>query len=194
MTTPATEPTYGAEGWPVPMRQSDLNGHSMKGQPMALNISLHQLERGAVSLQGELDTAALDLDPRDDLVQFSQPLRYQLSVERLGESLIARGRLELPLQCTCIRCLRRFDTAMTLDGWACHIPLEGEDEAAVTHDVVDLTPYLREDILLALPQHPLCESGCCGLPSTPHTETSRTGAWPEDHDPSVWAELDKLKL
>lgn len=161
---------------------------------MALNVSLHQLEREAVGLQGELDVAALDLDPRDDLVRFSKPLRYQLSIERLGESLVARGRLELPLECTCVRCLRRFDAAVTLDGWACHVPLEGEDRAAVTHDVVDLTPYLREDILLALPQHPLCESGCRGLPSMPHTESPRTGGRPEDHDQSVWAELDKLKL
>jgi uncharacterized metal-binding protein YceD (DUF177 family) len=142
-----------------------------------------------------LAVAALDLDPRDDLVQFPRPLRYDFTVERLGAGLIAQGRLELPLHCICVRCLRPFDWSLTLAHWACHVPLEGEDRAAVAHDVVDLTAYLREDILLALPQHPLCESGCSGRPSAPRQEVPHASLdRPTEPDVSVWAELDKLKF
>lgn len=162
---------------------------------MELEINVRHLERGPIVLQGELAVAALDLDPRDDLVQFPRPLRYNFTVERLGAGLIAQGCLELPLHCICVRCLRPFDRSLTLAHWACHVLLEGEDRATVTHDLVDLTPYVREDILLALPQHPLCELGCSGWPSAlrqevPHASLGR----PIEPDMSVWAELDKLKF
>lgn len=162
---------------------------------MALEINVRHLERGAVGLEGELEVAALELDPRDDLVQFLQPLRYDLTVERMGQGLVVQGRLELSLHCTCVRCLRPFDRALALLDWACHVPLEGEDHATISHDVVDLTPYVREDILLALPQHPLCESGCRGLPSAPRGDVPQAGQGrPRKGDVSVWAELDKLKF
>ena len=50
--------------------------------------------------------------------------------------------------------------ARALDG---HLPLEGEEAVSVVNDCVDLTPYVREDILLEFPQHPLCEPECRGL-------------------------------
>jgi len=60
-------------------------------------------------------------------------------------------------------------------------------------DCVDLTPFLREDILLTLPQHPLCKPDCRGLSqfaaggaSGPTSQTN-AGA-------SAWAALNKLKL
>ena len=42
------------------------------------------------------------------------------------------------------------------------MPLEGEEKANVINDLVDLTPYLREDIVLAFPQHPLCRPNAAG--------------------------------
>jgi len=162
---------------------------------MALEINVRHLERGPVGLEGELGMEVLDPDPRDDLVQFPDPVRYNLIVERLGAGLVVQGNLELPLRCICVRCLRPFKRVLALAPWSCHIPLEGEDEAAITHDIVDLTPYVREDILLALPQHPLCEPECRGLPSAPWREVPDTGLdRPKAHDVSVWAELDKLKF
>ena len=54
-----------------------------------------------------------------------------------------------------------------VDPWIADLPLVGEEKVAVDNDCVDLTPYLREDILLAFPQHPLCEPDCRGLPKAP---------------------------
>jgi len=61
--------------------------------------------------------------------------------------------------------------------------------------LLDLTPYAREDILLAFPQHPLCDPGCRGLPQKSSGEpvnANNTGH--NEADLSAWAELDKLKL
>jgi len=160
-----------------------------------LEINVCHLERGPISLQGEMEIEFLDPDPRDDLVQYPDRLQYDLTVEQFGDGVVIQGRLALPLRCVCVRCLRSFDRVLTLASWSCFVPLEGEERAAVTHDLVDLTPYVREDILLALPQHPLCEPGCCGLPPAPRNEIPDAGRdRPVAHDVSVWAELDKLKL
>ena len=60
------------------------------------------------------------------------------------------------------------------------------------NDSVDLTPYLREDIFLAFPQHPLCKSDCRGLAAR-KPETGRRVDSPQA-GASPWAALDKLKL
>jgi uncharacterized metal-binding protein YceD (DUF177 family) len=53
-----------------------------------------------------------------------------------------------------------------------------------------LTPFVREDILLDFPQHPLCKPDCAGLNSKP----ARKFKAAEKPAPDVWAKLDKLKL
>jgi uncharacterized metal-binding protein YceD (DUF177 family) len=58
-------------------------------------------------------------------------------------------------------------------------------------DCVDLTPFLREDILLALPQHPLCSSDCKGL-LRKYEREAIPGSGRDK--PSAWSELDKLDL
>jgi uncharacterized metal-binding protein YceD (DUF177 family) len=73
------------------------------------------------------------------------------------------------------------------------LELDGPDPVKVQNDVVDLTPYVREDIFLAFPQHPLCDPECRGLVSEPPTGVeSRSGVGPSMA--SAWAALDKLKL
>jgi uncharacterized metal-binding protein YceD (DUF177 family) len=73
--------------------------------------------------------------------------------------------------------------------------LQGEEKVLISNDSVDLTSYLREDILLAFPQHPLCKPECGGLPSPLRNAASDPGAVQKSKETSsAWAELDKLKL
>jgi uncharacterized metal-binding protein YceD (DUF177 family) len=58
---------------------------------------------------------------------------------------------------------------------------------------VDLTPFLREDILLELPQHPLCKPDCSGL-KKPKAGKSKKNSPGATADSSAWSELDKLKF
>src|SRR6185436_222043 len=105
----------------------------------------------------------LDIEIRDEVIRLSEPLRYDLEVQQLDDGLLVRGRLNLKLDCECVRCLKPFQHELRLDEWTCHLPLQGEDAVKVMNDCVDLTPYLREDILLEFPQHPVCDTGCGGL-------------------------------
>lgn len=157
-----------------------------------LTFNLHQLETKNLRLQGALPVAELDLDSRDEMVRATQPLRFDLELQQVEHAVLAQGTLELKLDCQCVRCLKAFQTTLKLEHYACHIPLSGEDKALVINDSVDLTPYLREDIFLAFPQHPLCKRDCRGL--VPKKTKAGGGVGTQDDGSSPWAALDKLKL
>jgi uncharacterized protein len=155
-----------------------------------LKVNLRHLEEDGLKMTGELPVSELDLDIHDELIHVEKPLRYKLAVELLNDAVLVTGTLTLPLECECSRCLKKFATELKLKGWALHLPLEGEDKVAVENDCVDLTPWVREDILLDFPQHPLCKPDCAGLKS----KTAHKVQAVEKPDLDVWAKLDKLKL
>ena len=155
-----------------------------------LKVNLRHLDEHEIHLQGELPVAALDLGVNDELVRAEKALRYDLNAELLHDAVLVTGSLALPLACECARCLKKFKTELKLTGWAAHLPLEGEDKVAVENDCVDLTPFVREDILLDFPQHPLCKPDCAGLKS----KTARKVEAVEKPASDAWAKLDKLKL
>ena len=162
---------------------------------MPLLINIRHLEHKTVTLQGELPAAELDLGGIDELIQANSPLHHDLVAERHERSILVQGRLGLKLLCECVRCLKGFEYPMNFDSWSCLLPLEGEDKALVSNDCVDLTPYLREDIVLAFPQHPLCEPGCRGLLAASSNGTrSSSGASIAGGSSAAWTELNKLKL
>jgi uncharacterized protein len=155
-----------------------------------LKINLRHLEENGLHLKGELPVAELDLGVNDELVRAEKPLRYDLNVEQLHDAVLVTGSLVLPLDCECARCLKPFRTELKLAGWAAHLPLEGEDKVPVENDCVDLTPFVREDMLLDFPQHPLCRPDCAGLKK----KAARKAETAEKSAAAVWDKLDKLKL
>jgi uncharacterized protein len=159
-----------------------------------LKVNLRHLDEHGLHLLGEVTAAELDLGVTDELIHADKPLQYDLSVELLGDAVLATGTLALPLECECARCLKRFDTELRLSGWAAHLPLEdqeeGEEKVPIDNDCIDLTPFIREDILLNFPQRPLCKPDCAGLKS----KAARKPKTEEEPVLEVWAKLDKLKL
>jgi uncharacterized metal-binding protein YceD (DUF177 family) len=162
---------------------------------MPLRVNLRHLELHNLTLTGELSMAELDLaDVQEDMVRFTHPLQHELEVQKLDDSVLLRGRLVLPLDCECVRCLKPFQHKLELVDWACCLPLEGEDRVSVVDDSVDLTPILREDILLAFPAHPVCDPECGGLAGKQAGSTKDRATSPTDESSSAWSELDKLKF
>lgn len=159
-----------------------------------LQVNLEHLVRREVRLQGQLAVEALDIDTRDEMIRLGGPLLYELEVSRVTDELVVQGTLELELDCTCVRCLRPVVHRVRLSNWQCVIPLTGPERVIPEGDLVDLTPFVREDILLAFPLHPLCEPGCPGLP---YSEPGRARS-PQSLDglasPSVWSKLDELEF
>ena len=161
---------------------------------MPLLVNLRHLEAHNVNLEGELPLEELDIDPRDEMIQAVGPLTHNLEVQSVEGGLLVQGRLGLRLACKCVRCLKSFARNLKLD-WTRHLPFQGEESVTVVSDCVDLTPYIREDILLEFPQHPLCEPECRGLPRATGGKakpTSNTGQFGPGSP--AWKELDKLKF
>ena len=156
-----------------------------------LKFNLRHLEEDEIHLQGELPVAELDFGVTDEMVRAEKPLRYDLQVELLDDSLLVTGSLRLTLDCECVRCLKAFKYELQMDDWTVHLPLEGEGKVSVNNDCVDLTLFVREDTLLEFPQHPLCQPDCAGLSKKIKASKAKTK---EDPKPLVWVELDKLKL
>jgi uncharacterized protein len=161
---------------------------------MSLVVNLRHLEAHNISLEGELSARELDIDTRDEMIRVVQPLRYEIEAQKLDKSLLLRGELRLTLDCQCVRCLKPFHHALALENWTCHVPLAGDDAAPVVSDCVDLTPHIREDILLELPRHPVCDPECRGLKPPNTGKGKKRGAGRTEKESSAWAELDKLKL
>jgi len=162
---------------------------------MPLDINLRHLETHSIRLKGSLPVEELALDLHDEVIQVRHPLEYDLEVQELEDSLLVQGRLHLVLECECVRCLKPFQFHLELERWTCHLPLQGEDAVTVTNDFVDLTPHLREDILLEFPRHPLCNPECRGLPGTSvGAASSPSGVGKTEVGSPAWAELNKLKL
>jgi len=165
---------------------------------MPVLVNLRDLEKQPSQLTGELHPEELDMNSsQDSVVKASGVLSYDLEIEQVEGGLLARGSLSLPLACECVRCLTSFAYDLVLPDWACLLPSEEEEKLVVVNDCVDLTPYIREDILLELPQHPLCNTDCSGLPgasSGKPGETRTNSGAQSGQSSSAWAELNKLKL
>jgi len=160
---------------------------------MALLVNLRHLEKQDLSLAGELPAAELEIELNDEMIRLSAPLTYRLEAQSLDESVLVRGRLSLPLACLCVRCLQPFEFRLELPDWTCLVPLSGEEKTPLHGDSVDLTPFLREDILLELPQHPLCKPDCGGL-KKPEVRKSKKSSPSVTKKTSPWTDLDKLQF
>ena len=162
---------------------------------MPLLVNLRHLEAHNLKLEGELPPKELDIETKDDVVRVNHPLTYDLEVQRLESSLLVTGHLRISLDCECVRCLKSFSYDLNLPNWTLHVPLQGEDAVTVSNDCVDLTPFVREDILLEFPPHPLCDAECGGLPriDAGKPQSARKGEAPQPASPA-WNELNKLKF
>ncbi len=161
---------------------------------MPLLINLRHLESKDLPLAGSLPLEELDIDTRDEMIEVGGALEYDLTVQLMEGGLLARGSLKVPLKCQCVRCLKEFKHDLILENWPIHVMLEGEDALPRVNDCVDLTPAVREDILLEFPQHPLCDPECRGLPKTSVGKAKTTAKKEDEPGSSPWAELNKLKL
>lgn len=164
---------------------------------MPLRVNTRLLKEAATRLTGELPVAEAAEGHQDELVRFLGPVRYDLEVDRQGQELRVLGRLEADLECDCSRCLKTFRQPLIVADLALLLPMEGEEAVSMDGDFADLTPYLREDTLLALPTNPLCTLDCRGLAAKASARDSRlekeagSGQGPGRNP---WEALDKLKL
>ena len=118
-------------------------------------ISVNTIPEDGESLREEVPSEELQLDTGD--LHPEGPLVCDVFVQRLGDTVIVRGRLELPVRVECARCTEIFSTTVRDSAFLRDYLLQdGQFE-------IDVTPDLREAVLLEFPGHPVCRPDCKGL-------------------------------
>ncbi len=149
-----------------------------------MKIHLNQIPHDGLHLEGEEDCPIPELEAEG--TRCTGPLSYVLDLGISEGALWANGTLSQPVELRCVSCLEPFSYIIEVRSFALHTELTGPE-------LVDLTPFMREDILLNLPPYPHCDregNRVCKAAETIATK-------PDDvikEAPPAWDELDKLKL
>ncbi len=153
--------------------------------PGHLIVDVARLDEEGETLSGELTADVLELDA-GPIYKPVGGIVYELDVEQVDSELLVRGRLSHRFECTCSRCATVFALDIVEPAFFADYPVE-EGTA-----YVDLTPEMREAIILTLPGYPVCREECKGLcarcGANLNLETCTCGPAPV----GSWAALDLL--
>src|SRR5262245_43899132 len=129
-----------------------------------MKVHLRQIPPEGLHIEGEDPASILELEEPE--VVPTTPVSYSLNLLLGNDGLIATGQLAVDCECVCVTCLEKFMRPVRVDDFACQVELTGAEE-------IDLTPVVREDIILTLPPHPHCDwSGERQCPGVPRPQTA----------------------
>lgn len=150
-------------------------------------IEISKLNEDGEWFEGEESISILELEP-DAHVRMDTPIHYRLWVQSVSGKLIVKGSWELPLAMQCGRCTDFYSTTLGDSSFLRDYEISGGLET------VDVTPDLREDILLALPAYPVCREDCRGLCPTCGRNLNDGSCSCPPPGSLRWGSLDGLKL
>lgn len=112
---------------------------------------------------------------------FQEPLQISLRAIRIHDLVQVEGRVDTLVQLSCSRCLKEFETPLTVPfslTYSRELPApaadsEEEEGVELSAEEMGLIPYqgeqidlreaLQEQVLMGLPIQPLCQEACRGL-------------------------------
>ena len=142
-----------------------------------MRLNVHEIEEVAKELVYEESTDSLNaLLLHGQVCDFEFPAAAEVRVEyyRAGQELFFQGRIAGGVIGHCARCLEEYAFDLAKEFFVVLVPkhdlpagVELSDEdldlSFYAGDAVDLSPLVREQIILALPTRPLCRDNCNGL-------------------------------
>ena len=167
---------------------SPAPGGPFRPMPL-LSVSAHDVDAAGLSLDAELPPAWLEAELGEATVSPKGPGRIAARLSRSGNDIVVRGRVKASLTIPCARCLEPapldVDTELSLllqPAPAPSKPAAGKAKPAKekkeeeyefssaeadvdTYDgeTVVLDAFVREALLLEVPNFPLCSEGCPGI-------------------------------
>jgi uncharacterized protein len=146
-----------------------------------VKIHLKQIPVHGLHLDGDENCPINDLEAEG--IRCAGSLHYNIDVGVAGGALWARGSLSQPVELRCVSCLETFMHEIYVPAFAVHTELH-------VPETVDLTPFMREDLLLNLPAHPRCDKDGNRVCEAKRLETVEQDTTRKPD----WSALDKLKL
>jgi uncharacterized protein len=143
----------------------------------------------------------VEVDVSRDEVGLADPrltgdVTVALDVESTLDDVVVTGRLSTSWRDQCARCLRPLSGVLEIDADERYAEPGTEDDGAfpIVNGQIDLGPMVREEMLLAVPDAPLCRPDCPGLCPICGADLAEG---PCGCDPAVrderWAVLDQLR-
>lgn len=148
-----------------------------------MKIHLRQIPAEGLHLEGEEECLLLP-ELEAEGVRCAGLLRYNIDIGESAGALWANGTLVQPAELRCVACLEPFRHDINVKAFAMHDELHGPE-------TFDLTPFMREDVLLNLPPHPHCDRDggrVCKAAQIIPDDDAQIKAQPD------WSALDKLKI
>ena len=158
-----------------------------------LIFELIDLPPEGVRIRGQISFPELDI-AEEARFSFPEDMKYDLLLEPCGgNNVLLRGTLHAVMSILCDRCDRPGTLELSIDD-VCHSYENAYGK------VLDLTPDIREDILITFPLKFLCCADCKGLcvscGQNLNEGSCNCAAKPAsslgEEDP--WRELDRLQL
>ncbi|MEI6564358.1 MAG: DUF177 domain-containing protein [bacterium] len=123
---------------------------------MTIKVEPWRIPIEGLDIEGEISPEVIALK-EDATVPVAGPIRYELNLQCVGHELIATGTVSTDVRLTCSRCADTFSEEVEDSSFFY------ENEVANLHETLDLTDEVRETIILAFPNYPLCQEACRGL-------------------------------
>ena len=116
-----------------------------------------------------------------DEAQFSQPISFELRLQKSGQLIEVDGRLSTSVDLSCGRCLQSYEKRLRGDfafTFTPYVPDEASSEDAEVEveldtdelglvyykdETLDLLTPLQDQLVMALPISPVCQDDCQGL-------------------------------
>jgi uncharacterized protein len=158
----------------------------MHQEAAGMIIEIPKLRDEGEWFRGEEPAAILDL--QEPSILFSEPVGYHLHARVVSGQLIVKGEVRVRVRIQCGRCAEFYSTIIREPAFLRVYEITG------TTETVDVGPDIREDILLRLPNFPLCSPDCKGL--CPQCGANLNEGTCDCRPPvdNRWGALDKLKL
>jgi uncharacterized protein len=152
-----------------------MHDHSLKHldprAPLVLDTRDLPRRPGAMRVIQRTVAAPADLGLELIGVPAGADLTLDLRMESVTEGVLVSGEISGPVEGECGRCLRPVTDSVRVsiqelyayEHSATDETTEEDEVGRLQGDLLDLEPALRDAVVLALPNHPLCREDCPGL-------------------------------
>ena len=121
-------------------------------------------------------------------MEFIEPITVEVASRKFGLEVSLRLRVRTTIRMVCARCTKEFDCPFDSEielfvkaqkGGNSFSDFMDEDFAWLDRDrgVIELAERIREEIILELPQFPLCDDNCGGIEYQNKTEKPIDDKW-----------------
>ncbi len=131
---------------------------------------------GSHSSTFDVEIAAGEVDLEEENVSLVSDVTSTIDAARSDDGIDLKGRFEAELEVACVRCLEHTRLTLPVEFDVRYVPpekfaSEGDHEVAgpelavdvIEGETLDLADFVREQILLNLPEQTFCKEDCKGL-------------------------------